>query len=71
MEMQKREENVFKTDKEIFINKNILNGHQLNTITVQNVIEDLKMKINQLNKSIAIYQKKVKFYDDNNKKYIK
>ena len=55
------------------INQNTINEIQFNAINAQNqkIIEDLKMKINLLNKEIINYQKKEKVYEDNNNKYIK
>ena len=45
-----------------FINKNAKNGR---------IIEELKKKINELNKEILNYQKKEEYYEENNNKYIK
>ena len=45
-----------------YINKNVKNGK---------IIEELKKKLTQLDKEILNYQKKEKYYEDNNNKYIK
>ena len=45
-----------------YINKNVKNGK---------IIEELKKKLTQLEKEILNYQKKEKYYEDNNNKYIK
>ena len=45
-----------------YINKNVKNSK---------IIEELKKKIVQLNKEMLNYQKKEKYYEDNNNKYIK
>ena len=71
-EMQIKE-NEFNKEKEMIMNKNALSDQQINTINAQNqkIIEDLKMKINQLNKEIINYQKKEKLNEENNNNYIK
>ena len=77
IEMLNRElqmkENEFKKEKEMIINKNSLNEQKINAMNTQNhkIIEEQKMKINQLNKEITNYQKKEKAFEENNIKYIK
>ena len=55
------------------LNKNALNEQRINQINSKNnkIIEELKMKISQLNKEIINYQRKEKAIEENNNKYIK
>ena len=65
LDMQKRFEILNKEmqlKESEYINKNIKNGK---------IIEELKNKLTELNKEILNYQKKEKYYEDNNNKYIK
>jgi len=77
IEMLNRElqmkENEFKKEKEMITNQNSLNEQKINAMNTQNhkIIEEQKMKINQLNKEIINYQKKEKAFEENNIKYIK
>ena len=54
-------------------NNNGINNIGNNNLNIQNhkLIEEQKMKINQLNKEIINYQRKVKLNEENNNKYIK
>ena len=65
LDMQKRFEILNKEmqlKESEFINKSIKNGK---------IIEELKNQLTELNKQILNYQKKEKYYEDNNNKYIK
>ena len=54
-------------------NNNGINNMGSNNLNIQNqkLIEEQKMKINQLNKEIINYQRKEKLNEENNNKYIK
>ena len=74
-EMQLKESEFIK-EREMILNKNALNEQKINQINQINsknnkIIQELKMKINQLNKDILNYQRKGKAFEENNNKYIK
>ena len=71
-EMQMKESEYIK-EREMIKNRNAINEQKLNqTIANDNKkIEELKLKINQLNKEIMNNKRKQNLFDDNNNKYAK
>ena len=74
-ELLKNNNNKFNNKKNNinYVDENAKDEQQFNSGDVQSkkIIEDLKLKINQLNKEIINYQKKEKAKEENNNKYIK
>lgn len=71
-EMQLKESEYIK-EREMIKNRNVINEQKLNQIISNDnkKIEELKIKINQLNKEIINYKRKQNMIEDNNNKYSK
>ena len=71
-EMQMKESEYIK-EREMIKNRNAINEQKLNQTIVNDnkKIEELKLKINQLNKEIMNNKRKQNLFDDNNNKYAK